>query len=128
MQAHRQAETRVIDSLDGFLEIFCLVTVNVQHGPEHFFGQRSDRIDFDECRRHEGSICMRFVERHAMQDLLLLLHTFNVLQQGLPRRVIDDRTDVGGQPRGITNDHLFHVPDQQLLDLVRDVFLDAKYA
>ena len=126
MDAERQPVSGCVDRLNQRFEIPSVVAIDVDDRPKHLTLQRVDAVDLNQCRREKLTVVGRLRQRALMNDRLLGTHLFDVALQHLPRLAVDDRSDIGGEIRRITDVQFKHRALEQFDNPRRDVLLHTE--
>ena len=121
VQAHRQAEALVVDPLDRLDQFAGRPGRYVEQRAEPFLLQVLDRIDLDQCRRHEQPM---IGHRHRLQPAIV--DGIAVGHQLVIGRLIDHRADVRRRIAGIADRQQVHRTLQHVDHALGDVLLDQQ--
>ena len=125
VQSEREAVAGRVDGIDDRLDAVRVVGGDVQHRSEDFLLEPFDAVDPQHRGRHESSVVRR---REPLQRSALPLRATAVRFDALPRLVVDDRADVGGEVPGIADAKLVDRAEQHLENPLLDLALDVEDA
>ena len=123
VQSESEPVSRCVDGIDNRIDALRGKARDVQHRPEDFFAERPDAVDPQHGRRHEPA---RGRHSRALQQPAFPFGAIAIGIHAIPRLVVDDRSDVGGEMPWIADAKLVDRTEQHLENPFFDLALDVE--
>ena len=100
----------------------------MQDRAEHLAVEPAGAVDLESARRDEGTVPGAGRQRALIEKPALLPHSGGMVFKGLPRRLVDDRADIGADQRRVADREFRHRPNQHRQQAISDIILDIEEA
>ena len=106
------------------VDIAAFKTNDMENWAEHFARQARQAVDLDQSRCEKCSLVELFRQRRSEKNACFALHTFEVSYKPIASLRINDRTNIGVDVAGISDQQFSHSAHQHVEHLVGDVLLN----